>query len=223
MRAGYLFAVDKRVLSRYSGPLASYPRNVHNFPEKPAYRGRVRLSISPRIMHFLRLPTPRTHDYAGKTVHLTTAPSPIPDEFLPPLLGVVVKISLGYCWRIRLGRRRAGEALSQGILSCPGSGPPTAHGNSLTVSPRFLSTTKNAARMPQINERNRLPWSALRCHRDRLSTVILAPFLAVVSFTGDGHYLPRSSRTDGKARHCVVIHRRERIETCTRRLSPEEV
>ena len=33
--------------------------------------------------------------------------------------------------------------------------------------------------MPQINERNRLPWSALRCHRDRLSTVILAPFLAV--------------------------------------------
>jgi len=41
------------------------------------------------------------------------------------------------------------------------------------------STTKNAARMPQINERNRLPWSALRCHRDRLSTVILAPFLAV--------------------------------------------
>ena len=38
---------------------------------------------------------------------------------------------------------------------------------------------KNAARMPQINERNRLPWSALRCHRDRLSTIILAPFLAV--------------------------------------------
>ena len=33
--------------------------------------------------------------------------------------------------------------------------------------------------MPQINERNRLPWSALRCHRDRLSTIILAPFLAV--------------------------------------------
>ena len=42
------------------------------------------------------------------------------------------------------------------------------------------TTTKNAARMPQINERNRLPWSALRCHGDRLSTVILAPFLAVV-------------------------------------------
>jgi len=90
MRAGYLFAVDKRVLSRYSEPLASYPRNVHNFPEKPAYRGRVRLSISPRITHFLRLPTPRTHDYAGKTVRLTTAPSPIPDEFLPPLLGVKI-------------------------------------------------------------------------------------------------------------------------------------
>ena len=33
--------------------------------------------------------------------------------------------------------------------------------------------------MPQINERNRLPWSALRCYRDRLSTIILAPFLAV--------------------------------------------
>src|SRR5208337_595645 len=46
----------------------------------------------------------------------------------------------------------------------------------------LISTTKNAARMPQINERNRLPWSALRCHRDRLSTVILAPFLAVVRF-----------------------------------------
>ena len=44
---------------------------------------------------------------------------------------------------------------------------------------RDEATTKNAARMPQINERNRLPWSALRCHRDRLSTVILAPFLAV--------------------------------------------
>ena len=44
----------------------------------------------------------------------------------------------------------------------------------------FNTTTKNAARMPQINECNRLPWSALRCHRDRLSTIILAPFLAVV-------------------------------------------
>ena len=41
------------------------------------------------------------------------------------------------------------------------------------------TTTKNAAKMPQINERNRLPLSALRCHRDRLSTAILAPFLAV--------------------------------------------
>ena len=51
----------------------------------------------------------------------------------------------------------------------------------LSTSP-FVSTTKNAARMPQINERNRLPWSALRCHRDRLSTIILAPFLAVVLF-----------------------------------------
>ena len=36
--------------------------------------------------------------------------------------------------------------------------------------------------MPQINEHNRLPWSALHCHRDRLSTIILAPFLAVVFF-----------------------------------------
>src|SRR5271166_1279742 len=50
----------------------------------------------------------------------------------------------------------------------------------LQDGPSFFSTTKNAARMPQINERNRLPWSALRCHRDRLSTIILAPFLAVV-------------------------------------------
>jgi len=28
---------------------------------------------------------------------------------------------------------------------------------------------------------------------------------------------------EGKGRHCVVLHHRERIETCTRRLSPEEV
>src|SRR5271166_7024175 len=46
----------------------------------------------------------------------------------------------------------------------------------------FLSTTKNAAKTPQINKRNRLPLSALRCHRDRLSTTILAPFLAVETF-----------------------------------------
>ena len=46
----------------------------------------------------------------------------------------------------------------------------------------IFSTTKNAAKTPQINKRNRLPLSALRCHRDRLSTAILAPFLAVVSF-----------------------------------------
>ena len=38
--------------------------------------------------------------------------------------------------------------------------------------------------MPQINDRNRLPWSALRCHRDRLSTAILAPFLPVVFLDG---------------------------------------
>ena len=56
------------------------------------------------------------------------------------------------------------------------------------------STAKNAAKTPQINsgnptreraqlfqyQRNQLPLSALRCHRDRLSTTILAPFLAVV-------------------------------------------
>jgi len=41
------------------------------------------------------------------------------------------------------------------------------------------TTTKNVAKTPQINKRNRLPLSALRCHRDRLSTTILAPFLAV--------------------------------------------
>src|SRR5208283_3248654 len=41
------------------------------------------------------------------------------------------------------------------------------------------TTTKNAAKTPQINKRNRLPLSALRCHRDRLSTTFLAPFLAV--------------------------------------------
>ena len=46
---------------------------------------------------------------------------------------------------------------------------------------------KNAAKTPQINKRNRLPLSALRCHRDRLSTTILAPFLAVVVFT-HGHF-----------------------------------
>ena len=40
-------------------------------------------------------------------------------------------------------------------------------------------TAKNAAKTPQINKRNRLPLSALRCHGDRLSTTILAPFLAV--------------------------------------------
>ena len=45
-----------------------------------------------------------------------------------------------------------------------------------------FSTTKNAAKTPQINKRNRLPLSALRCHRDRLSTTTLAPFLAVVIF-----------------------------------------
>ena len=45
-----------------------------------------------------------------------------------------------------------------------------------------LSTTKNAAKTPRINKRNRLPLSALRCHRDRLSITILAPFLAVVLF-----------------------------------------
>src|SRR5208282_4530271 len=49
------------------------------------------------------------------------------------------------------------------------------------------TTTKNAARMPQINERNRLLWSALRYHRDRLSTAILAPFLAV-AFHGNPHH-----------------------------------
>ena len=31
----------------------------------------------------------------------------------------------------------------------------------------------------QINKRNRLPLSAFRCHRDRVSTIILASFLAV--------------------------------------------
>ena len=33
---------------------------------------------------------------------------------------------------------------------------------------RNSTTTKNAAKTPQINKRNRLPLSALRCHRDRL-------------------------------------------------------
>ena len=47
----------------------------------------------------------------------------------------------------------------------------------------YKTTTKNAAKTPQINKRNRLPLSALRCHRDRLSTTILAPFLAVVLFS----------------------------------------
>ena len=53
--------------------------------------------------------------------------------------------------------------------------------NARRVRARKLTTTKNAAKTPQINKRNRLPLSALRCHRDRLSTTILAPFLAVVN------------------------------------------
>src|SRR5271166_6469645 len=57
----------------------------------------------------------------------------------------------------------------------------------------FFTTTKNAAKTPQINKRNRLPLSALRCHRDRLSTTILAPFLAVAFLSlGQGEPLPRS-------------------------------
>jgi len=44
---------------------------------------------------------------------------------------------------------------------------------------RNSTTTKNAAKTPQINKRNRLPLSALRCHRDRLFNTILASFLAV--------------------------------------------
>ena len=50
-----------------------------------------------------------------------------------------------------------------------------------TRSYDYETTTKNAAKTPQINKRNRLPLSALRCHRDRLFTTILAPFLAVVT------------------------------------------
>jgi hypothetical protein len=72
------------------------------------------------------------------------------------------------------------------------------------------TTTKNAARMPQINERNRLPWSALRCHRDRLSTAILAPFLAVekkpARFVGSRcthSYLPRY---EAKLRRCLMMY-----------------
>src|SRR5271157_432744 len=49
--------------------------------------------------------------------------------------------------------------------------------------PISKTTTKKAAKTPQINERNRLPLSALRCYRDRLSTAILAPFLAVEEIT----------------------------------------
>src|SRR5271157_736330 len=52
------------------------------------------------------------------------------------------------------------------------------------VGLRADTTTKNAAKTPQINKRNRLPLSALRCHRDRLSTTILASFLVAVNFRG---------------------------------------
>src|SRR5208337_5661064 len=54
------------------------------------------------------------------------------------------------------------------------------------------TTTKNAAKTPRINKRNRLPLTALRCHRDRLSTTILAPFLAV-----EIHHLRHSRRPRG--------------------------
>ncbi len=64
----------------------------------------------------------------------------------------------------------------------------------------LYSTTKNAAKTPQINKRNRLPLSALRCHRDRLSITILAPFLAVA-------YIRREMRaidsSHGEPIHCL--------------------
>ena len=59
----------------------------------------------------------------------------------------------------------------------------------------LFSTTKNAAMTPQINKRNRLPLSALRCHRVRLSTTILAPFLAVVVFCPVAIGTPRTAET----------------------------
>ena len=52
-------------------------------------------------------------------------------------------------------------------------------------------TRPEAVDLEGINKRNRRPLSALRCHRDRLSTAILAPFLAVVQewlFLGFGGF-----------------------------------
>ncbi len=54
-------------------PLAAYPRIARVSRKNRQFVGRVRLSISPRITHFVRLPTPRTHDHAGHTVILITA------------------------------------------------------------------------------------------------------------------------------------------------------
>ena len=87
MRAGYLFAVDKRVLTRYLGPLASSEKRPQ-FSRETSLSGRGPFVHIPTDHALSASSNPRTHDYAGKTVRLTTAPSPIPDEFLPPLLGV---------------------------------------------------------------------------------------------------------------------------------------
>ncbi len=84
------------------------------------------------------------------------------------------------------GEGRAGKplALAMGSLTSPDRSSSASLFSVFRqkTSTRCLlnSTTKNAAKTPQINKRNRLPLSALRCHRDRLSTTILAPFLAVV-------------------------------------------
>ena len=83
----------------------------------------------------------------------------------------------------------------------------------MAIDPKQIqTTTKNAAKTPQINKRNRLPLSALRCHRGRLSTTILAPFLGVEKkrpnkMLGGG---PQASRAEGCRCGCLETTRRYR-------------
>ena len=95
-----------------------------------------------------------------------------------------IRRSSGVAWGAALNCLPRSTRRSFGIPTWARAGAAEPRANVTIVTALhsyFITTTKNAARMPQINERNRLPWSALRCHRDRLSTTILAPFLAVVS------------------------------------------
>src|SRR4051812_6481803 len=54
-------------------PLIAYPQIARVSRQNRQFAGGVRLSTSPRITHFVRLPTSRTHDHAGQTLSLITA------------------------------------------------------------------------------------------------------------------------------------------------------